>query len=213
MKYKLIKIDCIIVIESDEIRNINDFYIGQGFAGPAVFNWDISQEKLYPNKKGKLIASDFHLELPQIDYNGFEEDLCVIDLTNLCYYDARNPDNNLDFREDDASFDKDNNGNCYCDNCFYGRTILTKKLIKLQQLSDKKFSLEDVENAIDMARERIPHPDWDFVYDEAVDIIKVLQQPKEFDVELEMHYNPLIPNAEFKPKITNNKVKIMKVYE
>lgn len=48
-------------------------------------------------------------------------------LSKLCYYDPRNPD-----------YDKENGErkkDCYCDNCFYGRTPLAEYILKL--LEDK----------------------------------------------------------------------------
>lgn len=43
-------------------------------------------------------------------------------LERLCYYDPRNPDYNGEEKGD---------GKCYCDNCFYGRTVLANELLKL----------------------------------------------------------------------------------
>jgi len=57
-------------------------------------------------------------------------------LTNLCYYDTRNPDGVISYlTEEDieeeglAAKAKDD---CFCDNCFYGRTKLAEYIIKLQ---------------------------------------------------------------------------------
>jgi len=47
-------------------------------------------------------------------------------LEKLCVYDSRNPYN---IRE---QVDAENipDGNCWCDNCFYGRTKLAEEIIK-----------------------------------------------------------------------------------
>jgi hypothetical protein len=45
--------------------------------------------------------------------------------SNLCYYDERNPYNNLQWDEKMPTKD------CYCDNCFYGRTKLAEYILKL----------------------------------------------------------------------------------
>jgi hypothetical protein len=52
---------------------------------------------------------------------------------NLCVYDKRNPDNqvwaliDMDYTDKEiAEMKKD----CYCDNCFYGRTKLANELLK-----------------------------------------------------------------------------------
>jgi len=66
-----------------------------------------------------------------------------IDLTNLCYYDKRNPDCSVD--DEDIEDHKAQllrvskklgyNKTCSCDNCFYGRTELTEQLIWQQERS------------------------------------------------------------------------------
>lgn len=49
-------------------------------------------------------------------------------LSRLCYYDPRNP-----------NYDKENGERkkeCYCDNCFYGRTPMAEYLLQLlEQIS------------------------------------------------------------------------------
>ena len=60
-------------------------------------------------------------------------------LTNLCYYDLRNPDGVKNTLSEDFGYDEDEikeHGNfskkdCYCDNCFTGRTKLAEELLKL----------------------------------------------------------------------------------
>lgn len=56
-------------------------------------------------------------------------------LENLCYYDKRNPDSNVD--DDDIEMHKrdikkSNRGSCSCDNCFYGRVEMANELLKLK---------------------------------------------------------------------------------
>jgi hypothetical protein len=63
------------------------------------------------------------------------EEAAEIDLTNLCYYDKRNPDCTVD-DEDIEGYKKSllkKNKTCSCDNCFYGRTELTEQLIWQQE--------------------------------------------------------------------------------
>lgn len=52
-------------------------------------------------------------------------------LTNLCYYDNRNPEgiisNILEWYDED---DMRQPNPCYCDNCFYNRTQLAEELLK-----------------------------------------------------------------------------------
>lgn len=47
-------------------------------------------------------------------------------LESLCYYDIRNPYNVLDKEEIKDHNKKD----CYCDNCFKGKTKLAEELLK-----------------------------------------------------------------------------------
>jgi hypothetical protein len=71
---------------------------------------------------------------------GTLEEAAEIDLSNLCYYDKRNPDY-IPYNEDDLTeMPKD----CYCDNCFYGRTKLTEQLIKQ---GERMYSEEDLRQA------------------------------------------------------------------
>ncbi len=53
-------------------------------------------------------------------------------LSNLCYYDKRNPD--MCFTEEDDVIEPRNN--CYCDNCFYGRDALALEILKLKKRKD-----------------------------------------------------------------------------
>lgn len=48
-------------------------------------------------------------------------------LEKLCYYDKRNPNNYLEYI-DEEDIPKDI---CYCDNCFYSRTELANEILKL----------------------------------------------------------------------------------
>ena len=52
--------------------------------------------------------------------------------SNLCYYDKRNPDNNLDVMDLDDNEIEAAKKDCHCDNCFYGRTKLAEYIIKLK---------------------------------------------------------------------------------
>ena len=74
------------------------------------------------------------------------EEAGEIDLTNLCYYDKRNPDCSLD-DEDIEGYKKSllkKNKTCSCDNCFYGRSKLTEQLIWQQE---RMYSEENMAEA------------------------------------------------------------------
>ena len=55
-------------------------------------------------------------------------------LSNLCYYDKRNPDNILDDDNDIITLEERKKKGCFCDNCFYGRTKLAEELLKYIKL-------------------------------------------------------------------------------
>lgn len=54
-------------------------------------------------------------------------------LEKLCYYDDRNPNNDLETYDVDDMIDLNKRIEekwCSCDNCFYGRTNLAEELLK-----------------------------------------------------------------------------------
>jgi hypothetical protein len=75
------------------------------------------------------------------------EEAAEIDLTNLCYYDKRNPDCTVDDEdiEDHKKSLLKKNKTCSCDNCFYGRSKLTEQLIWQKE---RMYSEEEVLNII-----------------------------------------------------------------
>lgn len=56
-------------------------------------------------------------------------------LLNLCYYDKRNPDNDLEYLEMSEKEIEDKKKDCHCDNCFYGRTELAEEILRLKELT------------------------------------------------------------------------------
>jgi len=81
------------------------------------------------------------------------EEAAEIDLTNLCYYDKRNPDCSLDDEdiEDHKKSLLKKDKTCSCDNCFYGRTELTEQLIWQEE---RMYSEEDMKSAIEKTIEQ-----------------------------------------------------------
>ena len=81
------------------------------------------------------------------------EEAAEIDLTNLCYYDKRNPDCSVDDEdiEDHKKSLLKRNRTCSCDNCFYGRTKLTEQLIRQQKrmYSELELFINEVKDKID----------------------------------------------------------------
>lgn len=52
--------------------------------------------------------------------------------SNLCFYDLRNPNGSTDNEAIEEHIKED----CYCDNCFYGRTKLAEYIINLNQTTN-----------------------------------------------------------------------------
>lgn len=80
------------------------------------------------------------------------QEVAEIDLTNLCYYDKRNPDCSVDDEdiEDHKKSLLKKNKTCSCDNCFYGRSDLTKQLIRQ---AERMYSEEEVIAIVEKSRE------------------------------------------------------------
>jgi hypothetical protein len=55
-------------------------------------------------------------------------------LENLCYYDKRQPDSCCDEENKIIGINEE----CYCDNCFYGRTKLANYIIDLINKENEK---------------------------------------------------------------------------
>lgn len=55
----------------------------------------------------------------------------------------------------------------------------------LEDNKEKKYTEKDIRKAIEMARERITHPDWDYIYEDDNEIIQALQSKTEWDVTID----------------------------
>lgn len=91
------------------------------------------------DKRKVIVTNNPNIDIPKV--------VCNIDLTKLCHYDRRNPDFSI---KEEYGYDKEEveaTGNfakkdCACDNCFYGRSVLTEQLIKAKETHP--FSEEDM---------------------------------------------------------------------
>lgn len=157
-------------------------------------------------------------ELPSIDFNEFEEQLGIFDVEKLALETYR--DNPNDLKEANYKYNTDLNAP-------RKRRAFVRGFQAAQKLNEKKFSLEDMANL------------WQFIVDGAKqlmlsgttevssfdDYIKSLQQPKIFDIEVEMEQvlkcentfdenttrKTWVNTGKFIPKITNNRIKITKI--
>lgn len=176
-----------------------------------VLNWS--------NLLGKLIASD-NLEhnLPNIDYSHpMEKDgviktvgewLGIIDVEKLSedYAEEIYPIEECYGDSEDLAYRQNRKNN------------FIKGFKKSQSLNDKKFNLEDVRK-ITQAAFTIKSNNETLIedFDKWFDIkIQSLQQPKVFDIEVEMEIwnqeGNITSLTTLKPKIINNSIKITKMF-
>jgi len=59
--------------------------------------------------------------------------------SNFCYYDPKNPNNNLDAYEDEDR--PQPRKKCYCDNCFYGSDKLAMQLLEVKRERDEAIEI------------------------------------------------------------------------
>ena len=67
-------------------------------------------------------------------------------LAKLCYYDPRNPDFTQDDDNDGKIIAAAKSKECYCDNCFSGKTELAEELLKTRailQQAAKSYEAND----------------------------------------------------------------------
>jgi len=141
------------------------------------------------DKDGKPLMSAQYVELDmsstvkQLSLQEVQELIGEVDvdkdyvLSRLCAHNKRNPDY-IPYDEDDESRKPTN---CYCDNCFYGRTILSEKILQLNQTlednKEKKYTEEDMIQAFAYGRTLEP-------FDSFEDFIQSLQPKTEWEVEI-----------------------------
>lgn len=83
---------------------------------------------------------------------------------------------------------------------------------------DESFTLEDMKICFDMARDKIKHPDWDYVFDNFDQFIKKFKDAKttwlvevELDTKIIPMETPLGTADFFVPKITDGYINITKI--
>lgn len=190
---QLIMLDTPIIVNDERIKpgdwyitNLSNIYQET----ERMFEDDEGKPRFHYPQYKKIIAG---IEgLPSIDWNGLEEEFGWIDVKKLSKVDIKSHHKNIQKREIDYILGYEDGFN------------------KAQSLNKKKFSLEAMfkcfQAGIDYEKEgSILQPD-------AHGYIRSLQQPKVFDIEVEMYR----PNEAYQisehwsPKITNNSIKIIK---
>lgn len=201
MKTKLIILENKSLIVSDEeLLNEKDFYLGYPDYNH-IFQWNMGNgiHKGKSTYAKKIIAG---LEnLPTINYSALSDEDCEkIGYINVENYSKLEfpPDFNVQGDELD----------------YYERMAFIKGFKKAQSLNDKKFSLEDMNKILSYLTSPNLTDEYRVVF--ARKHIQSLQQPKVFDVEVEMERTRYPKDDDgwediYKPKITNNSIKITKV--
>ncbi len=66
--------------------------------------------------------------------------------SKLCYYDTRNPDGVKSYMTEEEikeeGYTATSKHDCYCDNCFYGRTKLALYILKLHGIKRYKTNIK-----------------------------------------------------------------------
>ena len=141
-------------------------------------------------------------ELPSIDFNGFEEQLGIVDIEKLAL-----------LKYPKHTFADNEYGDDLSPLCRMG---FIEGFKAAQEPNEKKFSLEDVRKAF---KEGLSYSNKHY-HDYSEDLfIQSLSQPKVFDIEIEMEdkggYRQDSMNgfwiSKLVPKITNNSIKIIKI--
>lgn len=220
-KYQLIKLeDYNIIVSDEEIKDRDWFY---NIKSQNIFYNDSDKSVPKGETEFPLIASDNPehgygdefggwYPLPSIDYNGFEEELGIVENPIKSFGRFILQITNRVIKKNSKLTPLDNKtGEELLDDLF-------NDWLKTQSFNDKKFSLEDIKKAIDIAFEKGKNR-IGFYESDYSQIIQSLQQPKVFDIEVEMEvFTETVGTCEFdfseqdskRPKITNNQIKIIK---
>ena len=160
---KLIKIntDHYVIVDDSEIKEKSGdwFYSFEtGIIYHTLIHHTAVSCKKITHSTQKLYKNDFWA-IQELKLSEVKELIGEVDvekdyvLSRLCVHNKRNPDY-IPYDEDDESIKPKD---CGCDNCFYGRTILSEKILQLNQAiednKEKKYTEEDLRKAIGMARD------------------------------------------------------------
>lgn len=205
--YKLIKLKEGYIIISDEalINNDNYYHKIRKTIHKTYDNADyFINNTIYENLK-KIIASTFIPELPNIDFNNLEEKFGIVDVEKVSYnwlYDnEENMPKDYPLKPMQYGFEQGFN-----------------KCLELNK--DKLYTEEDVLDAWEKgAKEGLP-----VTKTKKDKLLKLLQPKTEWDIEIESETKCYCGHTSYceceelegkpyiqRPKITNNKIKILKV--
>lgn len=198
MKTQLIILENKLFIINDDFVSANT--LCYSIKGKAIFKPDEYDNLELVNISCQKIIAGLE-NLPTINYSALSDEDCEkIGYINVENYSKLEfpPDFNVQGDELD----------------YYERMAFIKGFKKAQSLNDKKFSLEDMNKILSYLTSPNLTDEYRVVF--ARKHIQSLQQPKVFDVEVEMERTRYPKDDDgwediYKPKITNNSIKITKV--
>ena len=214
---KLILLDTPIIVSDEKLKVFDNFF----FQIDDIYDILKVESEFHLNRI-KDIKENFKIiaglpELPQIDFNEFEEHLGIVDVEKLSIEHCK-PD-----------YDKFGGELEYVERQYWIRGFQAA-----QKLNEKKFSLEDMKKCYEGVLQNVGTSIKKSDLPSTEEYIKYLSQPKIFDIEVEMESvrmecnesRCIIPcacyhqgkptlcesgNTIWEPKITNNRIKITKI--
>ena len=186
MKTQLIMLDTPIIVSDEEITKLESGTSYYDGEGN-IRKW--STGNMYNIYSKKIIAG---IEgLPKIDWNGLEDKFGWVDVEKL-------------------SIEKFGNSLHHART----RSAFIKGFKKAQSLKEKKFSLEDMRVAWLDGWQQDQNERQELKQTGFIEFIRQLQQPKVFDIEVEMKpiYLSILKEKVlgYRPKITDNSIKILR---
>jgi len=192
MNYRLIMLDKPILV-SDEYRQIGDLILVKGASGFHTITWCAELKERNPEFKGRLISG---IEsLPKLDLSIVADEIGWVDVEKLAIESIKKGWGQLFMRDDKGNpYGKFIGERPYPTKFWHDIDKWVEGFKAAQSLNEKKYTLSELELAIDMAREGIRVTrisEWEtekeFEYS-SEQIIRHLSKTKEYLVEVEMEY-------------------------
>ncbi len=129
--------DYILGVSDEETKQTKDYHYNPYTCTIHQGNWMPELKECKKIIAYQLKGNAKELDLPLLPEMVVEDDVKKLPYEQLCYYDARNPNNALShlqegepeensYQEEGVDFAAKG---CMCDNCFYGRTKLATQII------------------------------------------------------------------------------------
>ena len=200
MKTQLIMLKTPVIVSDEYLKVMDWFYFNvDGIFDTLKVESEFHLGRIENHKENKKIIAGLP-DLPSIDYNGI--DFGIVDVKKLAY-----------------KYRTDKWKGMFSSEYKAAESGFIDGFKAAQSLNDKKFTLEDIKNAIKFFKTYQLTTDRD-VFEKDINLfLGLLSQHKIFDIEIEMEEDmreKYDVNPEFdelftpEPKITNNSIKIIK---